>query len=216
MTTSRTDQTPADLLDVRTVRKPDRHPIIVAAFNALRVGDSLTLVNDHDPLHLREEFESERPGCYEWEYVSSEPDVWRIRITKLTSTTLPRVLGNTQELSADAGDLSTQGAVWNLATSDRDLDSNVIAIPPYGAIDAHTGPDLGVLLHVLAGSGQLVAERGQVDLEPGALVWLPARSKREIKADSTGLRYLTVHKRRQSLVIDTAAHRDSHHDGPVS
>jgi uncharacterized protein (DUF2249 family) len=36
-------------LDVRELRKPDKHPTIFAAFGALAVGDSFVLVNNHDP-----------------------------------------------------------------------------------------------------------------------------------------------------------------------
>jgi quercetin dioxygenase-like cupin family protein len=94
------------------------------------------------------------------------------------------------------------GAVWKLEIRDRDLDSNIIALPPGGAIDAHAGPDLDVLVHVLGGSGTLSAERRTLDLEPGALVWLPRRSVRQFSAGPGGLRYLTVHRRRQALVLD--------------
>ncbi|WP_203789184.1 hypothetical protein [Paractinoplanes rishiriensis] len=75
----------------------------------------------------------------------------------------------------------------------RDLDSNVIALPPGRAIDAHTGPDLDVLIHVLAGSGKLATELGTVELTPGVLLWLPRRTRRGFTAGVGGLRYLTVH-----------------------
>lgn len=94
------------------------------------------------------------------------------------------------------------GAVWKLEVRDRDLDSNIIAISPGGVIDAHAGPDLDVLIHVLAGSGTLTSERGTLDLETGVLAWLPRRSMRQFSAGPGGLRYLTVHRRRQALVLD--------------
>ena len=83
----------------------------------------------------------------------------------------------------------------------RDLDSNIIALPPGGSIGAHAGPELDVLLLVLDGAGQLGTELGPVQLHPGALVRLPRRSRREFTACPDGLRYLTVHQRRQSLVL---------------
>jgi quercetin dioxygenase-like cupin family protein len=86
----------------------------------------------------------------------------------------------------------------------RDLESNIIALSPAGAIDAHTGPDLDVLIHVLEGNGQLVTEQDVLSLRPGALVWLPRRSRRQFTAGPSGLRYLTVHRRRRSLVLDTS------------
>jgi quercetin dioxygenase-like cupin family protein len=121
-----------------------------------------------------------------------------------SSAPLPRVLVNTGP-AADLGGPDAAGAVWALRVRDRDLDANVIAIPPGGVIDAHAGPDLDVLIHVLRGSGSLTTEAGSLDLEPGALAWLPRRSRREFTAGPDGLRYLTVHRRRQALVLDTAA-----------
>jgi uncharacterized protein (DUF2249 family) len=189
-------------LDVRPLRKPDKHPAIFAAYADLPVGASFVLVNDHDPKHLREEFEADHGGSFGWEYLTRDIRNWRIRITKLTSTPLPWILASTTVLAADACEPLASGAVWKLEVRDRDLDSNIIAIPPGGAIDAHRGPDLDVLIHVLSGSGTLTSERGTLDLEPGVLAWLPRRSMRQLSAGPGGLRYLTVHRRRQALVLD--------------
>lgn len=191
-------------LDVRELRKPDKHPTIFAKYAALAVGESFVLVNNHDPRHLRDEFEADHPGSYGWDYVEKGPKVWRIRITKLTSTPLPRVLADTSAFAPTAEPDAT-GAVWKLEARDRDLDSNVIALPAGGGIDAHAGPDLDVLIHVLAGGGRLTTETGTVDLFPGALLWLPRRSRREFAAGPDGLRYLTVHKRRQALLLEPTA-----------
>ena len=190
-------------LDVRQLRKPDKHPTIFATYAALPVGGSFVLVNNHDPKHLRAEFDTDHPGSYDWEYLEKGPEVWRIRISKLTSTPLPRVLVNTTRLTADARtEPDATGAVWKLEARERDLDSNVIALPPGGSIGTHTGPDLDVLIHVLSGTGRLTTEQGTVDLSPGALLWLPRRSRRQFTAGPDGLRYLTVHQRRQALVLE--------------
>jgi uncharacterized protein (DUF2249 family)/quercetin dioxygenase-like cupin family protein len=191
-------------LDVRPLRKPDKHPAIFATYAGLPVGASFVLVNDHDPKHLRDEFEADHAGSYRWEYVSTEPRDWRIEITKLTSTPLPRIVADSTAIGARPDEPDVTGAVWKLEVRDRDLDSNIIALAPGGVIDAHAGPDLDVLIHVLAGSGQLTTERGVLDLRPGALLWLPRRSRRRFDAGPEGLRYLTVHQRRQSLVLDTS------------
>ncbi|OMC50857.1 hypothetical protein A5745_04560 [Mycobacterium sp. IS-2888] len=186
-------------LDVRALRKPDKHPTIFATYAALAVGESFVLVNNHDPKHLRDEFDADLPGSYGWEYVERGPQVWRIRISKLTSTALPRILANTTELTTD---VDATGAVWKLQARERDLDSNVIALPAGGTIDSHAGPDLDVLIHVLSGGGRLTTEAGTIDLSPGALLWLPRRSRRQFAAGPNGLRYLTVHQRRQALVLE--------------
>jgi uncharacterized protein (DUF2249 family)/quercetin dioxygenase-like cupin family protein len=195
-------------LDVRQLRKPDKHPTIFATYAALAVGESFVLVNNHDPRHLRAEFDADHPGSYDWEYLDKGPEVWRIRISKLTSTPLPRILANTADLIAGAdAEPYVTGAVWKLDARERDLDSNVIALPAGGGIDSHTGPQLDVLIHVLSGSGQLTTETGTIDLSPGALLWLPRRSRRQFAAGPDGLRYLTVHQRRQALVLEPLARK---------
>jgi len=49
-------------LDVREVPPPKRHPQIHAAFDALEPGESLTVVNDHEPKPLFYEFQAEVPA----------------------------------------------------------------------------------------------------------------------------------------------------------
>jgi quercetin dioxygenase-like cupin family protein len=120
-----------------------------------------------------------------------------------TSTPLPRILANTTDLIAGAdAEPDATGAVWKLEARERDLDSNVIALPAGGGIDSHTGPELDVLIHVLSGSGRLTTETGTIDLSPGAILWLPRRSRRQFAAGPDGLRYLTVHQRRQALLLE--------------
>ena len=188
-------------LDVRPLRKPDKHPAIFAAYAAVPVGESLVLVNDHDPQHLHDEFEVEHPGGYAWDYLARYPGAWRIRITKLASTPLPRILADTTALCTSEADV--RGVIWKLQMRERDLDSNIIALGPGATIDAHTGPDVDVLIHVLAGSGQLTTELDTIALRPGSLTWLPRRSRRQFTAGPSGLRYLTVHQRRQALTLTT-------------
>jgi hypothetical protein len=72
------------------------------------------------------------------------------------------------------------------------------------SIGAHVGPDLAVLLFVLDGTGQITTELNTIDLHPGALVWLPERSRRQFTAGPQKLSYLTVHQRRQSLILNAA------------
>jgi uncharacterized protein (DUF2249 family) len=189
-----------DEIDLRTMRRPDRHPTIFRAYAAAGVGESLVIVTDHDPRHLHDDFEVEYPGGYDWECLGAEPGPWRIRITKRAATPLPRVVADASDLAA----ADSTGAIWKLPMRERDLDSNVIALAPGTSIGAHDGPDVDVLIYVLAGSGQLGTERGVLELAGGALCWLPRRSRREFTAGREGLKYLTVHQRRQALTLLTA------------
>ena len=197
--TDLTQTGPAEL-DVRELRKPDKHPANFARFDALAAGESFVLVNNHYPRHLRDEFDVEHPGGYGWEVVENGPRVWRVRIGKLASTSPPRILTDTTMF--EPGHPDTTGAIWTLPVRRRDLDANIIRIAPHGRIEAHNGPDLDVLIHVLDGAGTLSTELGELELAAGALVWLPRRSRRAFTAGAHGLRYLTGHQRRQALVLD--------------
>jgi uncharacterized protein (DUF2249 family) len=188
-------------LDVRTLRKPDKHPAIFRTYEELAVGGSFVLVNNHDPRHLRDEFEAEHPGSYGWAYLSTGPETWRIEITKLASTPLPRILADVTAIGANP---DATGAIWKLQARERDLDSNVIALPASARIDTHNGPDIDVLIFVVGGTGELTTELGSVQLRAGALIWLPRRSRRQFTAGPDGLRYLTVHQRRQDIGLTIA------------
>lgn len=194
-------------LDVRTLSKPDTHPTILARYAELAVGSSFVLVNDHDPCHLHDEFETDLAGSYGWEYLKQEPRDWRIKITKTASTALPRVLFNSAEIDEQQADRDGRGILWKLTMRERDLDSNIVSLPPGGGIEVYNGPDLDVLIHVIAGEGYLTSESGSIDLRPGSVLWLPRRSRRQFDAGPLGLRYLTVHQRRQALVLDTSRAR---------
>lgn len=69
-------------LDVRVIPPREKHPTIFQTFDALEPGESFVLVNDHDPFPLRYQFEAERKGQFEWEYLEQGPRVWRVEISK--------------------------------------------------------------------------------------------------------------------------------------
>ena len=54
-------------MDVRDIGKLDRHPWVFEQFDALAVGESLVLINNHDPRQLREQFETDHPGEFGWD-----------------------------------------------------------------------------------------------------------------------------------------------------
>ncbi|HEX7353488.1 MAG TPA: DUF2249 domain-containing protein [Mycobacteriales bacterium] len=190
-------------LDVRTVPKAERHPLIFARFADLAPGESFVLVNTHEPVHLREEFERDQPGTYDWESHRAAPREWRIRITRRTAP-LPQILCDTGTLVSRSEPDDPAGAVWRLEMSHRQLDANVVCLRPDERISAHAEPRLDVLLHVLGGAGTLTTEVGSHDVHAGSLVWLPHGSRREVAAGPAGLTYLTVHTRRPGLSIQPA------------
>ena len=69
-------------LDVRAIPPRDKHPSIFRAFDGLQSGQTLTLVNDHDPRPLRYQLMAERPDTFDWEYQEQGPQVWRVNIKR--------------------------------------------------------------------------------------------------------------------------------------
>ncbi len=69
-------------LDVRSLPPRERHPTILRSWEALDEGDSLELVNDHDPLPLYYQWAHEQAGRFHWQYLERGPEVWRVRLTR--------------------------------------------------------------------------------------------------------------------------------------
>jgi uncharacterized protein (DUF2249 family)/quercetin dioxygenase-like cupin family protein len=194
-----------DELDVRRVPKPQRHPLIFDRFSNLASGAAFVLVNNHDPKHLREEFERDQAGAFMWEYLEAGPREWRIRIGKISATGLPRVLCNLDTVQREEATQDAAGALWKLEMLERHLDANLVRLRADDRIAPHRGPDLDVLVVVVAGAGELITSAGTVALRCGDLAWLPRASERSLHAGPQGLSYLTVHPRRPALHIAVGA-----------
>lgn len=69
-------------LDLRQIAPPQRHSLIFSAFETLLPGQSLELVNDHDPQPLHAQFQTRSPGQFSWSYLEQGPQVWRVEIGK--------------------------------------------------------------------------------------------------------------------------------------
>ena len=68
-------------LDVRPMAPRVRHESIFDRLDALAPGETLRLVNDHDPAPLRYQLDATRPGQFRWEYVEQGPEDWTVDIT---------------------------------------------------------------------------------------------------------------------------------------
>ena len=67
-------------LDVTLLEPRQKHPTIFARFDDLQEGESLTILNDHDPKPLYYQLVGERGDIFIWEYLEQGPQVWRVRI----------------------------------------------------------------------------------------------------------------------------------------
>lgn len=71
-----------DELDVRTLPHGGRHEIIFGRLDALLPGQTLTILNDHDPLPLRYQTEALWPDRFTWTYLDAGPAIWRVAISR--------------------------------------------------------------------------------------------------------------------------------------
>jgi len=84
----------ANAIDVRSIAPRERHPLIFGRFDALQPGESLLLVNDHDPRPLYYQFEDRCTGQFEWTYLQSGPDLWRVQIGKTAAARVDPFAGS--------------------------------------------------------------------------------------------------------------------------
>ena len=76
------DQTQYPELDVRPIPPVAKHSTIFSTFYALKEGEAFILVNDHDPVPLKHQFDFTRPGQVNWTYLEQGPDVWKVEIAR--------------------------------------------------------------------------------------------------------------------------------------
>ncbi|NGQ93966.1 DUF2249 domain-containing protein [Brevibacillus sp. SYP-B805] len=70
-----------------TINAPDypphlKHKVIFDTFDKLKPGEAMLLINDHNPIPLRYQFESMHPGQFSWEYLEEGPAIFRVKIDK--------------------------------------------------------------------------------------------------------------------------------------
>jgi uncharacterized protein (DUF2249 family) len=59
-----------------------KHKVIFETFEKLNPNESMLLVNDHDPVPLKFQFESTFPGRFTWDYIERGPSTFQIKIGK--------------------------------------------------------------------------------------------------------------------------------------
>ncbi len=68
-------------IDVRPIEPRDKHTRIFALVDDLSAGETLTIINDHDPVPLKYQLEAEHPGQFTFNYVESGPTQWILEVT---------------------------------------------------------------------------------------------------------------------------------------
>jgi uncharacterized protein (DUF2249 family) len=71
------------VLDVRPIPCSTKHGLIIRTWFNLPLGDFFVLLNDHDPVPLRYQFEAEFGRAFTWEYLERGPQDFRVKISKV-------------------------------------------------------------------------------------------------------------------------------------
>jgi quercetin dioxygenase-like cupin family protein len=102
-------------------------------------------------------------------------------------------------LAAEATQAGGIGAIWSLASADLNL--NLVRLAPGEAVAAYVNDEVDVVGLVVAGAGTLALDTRRESLREGLLFFVPKGTRRAISAASSGLVYLTCHRRRGRLTI---------------
>jgi quercetin dioxygenase-like cupin family protein len=95
------------------------------------------------------------------------------------------------------------GPLWGMAS--RDLNATLLAWPAGHEIREHANTERDVLLIVLEGNGTASVDHDQHALSRGRALLIPKGAMRAIRAGSEGIRYVSVHLRRQCVQIEARA-----------
>jgi uncharacterized protein (DUF2249 family) len=71
------------VIEAQKIPAQDRHPFIFQSFDNLQGGDSLIIINTHDPIPLLRQLQEDRPEQFSHEYLLQGPKEWRVRISKI-------------------------------------------------------------------------------------------------------------------------------------
>jgi mannose-6-phosphate isomerase-like protein (cupin superfamily) len=103
----------------------------------------------------------------------------------------------------DVVDLSTlggHGPVWGVAT--EDLNATLLRWGPDEGVAEHVNAERDVLVVVIEGGGVMSIDGRDFELLPDRAVIVRKGARRSVRAGSDGLRYLSVHLRREGLAIE--------------
>ncbi|MGV3509416.1 MAG: iron-sulfur cluster repair di-iron protein [Sphingobacteriaceae bacterium] len=80
-------------LDVTKIEPRFKHPQIFEKFDSLNPNQAFILHNDHDPKPLYYQLLGERGKTFTWEYLSSGPEIWEVKIGKINPDQSQETIG---------------------------------------------------------------------------------------------------------------------------
>jgi quercetin dioxygenase-like cupin family protein len=113
-----------------------------------------------------------------------------------------QVLNNIEHATIHA----SNGPIWGAES--EELNATLLSWRPGAGPQEHVNGERDVLVVVLAGSATLSTEGEEHELAVGEVAIIAKGQRRKISAGRSGVRYLSVHRRRAPLLISPAPKRD--------
>ena len=207
------------VIDVRSIPKPQRHPLIFEAMDTLEVGQSVIVKNDHNPIPLRGQVEAIYGAQFDWHYLEEGPELFRLQFTRrepapqgwnrssahTAQNSLPILATSSNAAPPLAIDLlerlanpTHSGPQW--AHECEDLDLTLLAWEPGKNIAAHVNSEVDVVFIGVAGQGHVLVNGEVHELRPGMVLLIPKGCERAIESAEEPFSYLSVHRRRRGLM----------------
>jgi quercetin dioxygenase-like cupin family protein len=97
--------------------------------------------------------------------------------------------------------------VWSLKQSD-DINVNLVRFLPGRGVGEHVNEKVDVLVIGVSGSGIVVVDEHEHQLQAGTVAFVPRGAHRSTRSESEDFAYLTVHRRRGPLQIGSLTKPD--------
>ncbi len=206
------------VIDVRSIPKPQRHPLIFDALEKLAVGESLVVLNDHNPIPLRGQVEAIYHAQFEWRYLEEGPDEFRLQFTRREPAPhgfkRPESKKNRLRMAPpsiapakpspvrvnllEACRAAHSGPQW--AHECDDLDMTLLSWESGRRIETHVNNEVDVVCLGVEGSGIVTVNGAAHEVRPGVLLLIPKGCERAVESTSERFTYLSVHQRRRGLM----------------
>ncbi len=69
-------------IDMTALPQFEKHQKLFGTIDSLKSGETLKIINDHDPKPLKYKLEIEQKGMFAWEYEQEGPHIWMVVITR--------------------------------------------------------------------------------------------------------------------------------------
>lgn len=107
---------------------------------------------------------------------------------------------NLKEVSAN--ERGHKGTVWALEGSE-DLNANLVRFPSGEGVDEHVNDEVDVIVVGVDGLGSVTVGGKEHHLSAGDMVFVPKGARRSVGSESAGFTYLSIHRSRGPLRLDT-------------